>query len=98
MHTSPQPQPEVRSASSASSQEDRELAEALRVQRMTQGQRGAWLTEVWGSMQRNATAFYPHQPTARSFATPEEKNKFDDARELDFAVSHSAYATQRSGQ
>lgn len=102
MHMSPDAQPEPSNAPVVPLQEDRELAKALRVQGMTQAQRSAWLTQVWGSMQRNTAAFYArqpaHQPTARSFATPEEKNKFDEARELDFAVSHSVYATQRVDQ
>jgi hypothetical protein len=102
MHMTPPAQPEVKKAPTAASQEDRELAEALRVQGMTQVRRGAWLTQVWGSLQRNTAAFYgrqpAHHPTARSFVTPEEKNKFDEAREPDFAVSHSVYAAQRLGK
>jgi hypothetical protein len=80
----------------ALSQEDRELAQALRVQAMTDAQRSAWLHEVWGKLQHNAAAFKvgapAHQPSARSFASPEEKNRFDEARELAFAMSHSIYA------
>ncbi len=65
------------------SQEDRELAEALRVQAMGEVERSLWLENVWGRVQRNANALASHaphhQPTARSYASPEEKNRFDEA-------------------
>jgi hypothetical protein len=80
-------------------QQDIELAEALRVHAMTQAQRSAWLHNVWGRVQRNAKAFLvnapDYQPTARSYASPEEKNRFDEARELEFAMRRSAYAIQK---
>ncbi len=86
----------------ADAQEARELAEALRVQAMTPAQRSAWLRDVWGRVQRNAAALQTHapahEPTARSYATMEEKNRFDEARELEFALRHSVYATQRASQ
>lgn len=82
-----------------SKQPDIELAEALRVKDMTQAQRSDWLENVWGRVQRNADAFFAnapdYQPTARSYASPEEKNRFDEARELAFAMHHSVYATQK---
>lgn len=81
-------------------QEAAELAEALRVQGMSTDERSAWLRDVWGKVQRSADAFFVNAPdrahTARSYATPEEKNRFDEARELEFAVHHSIYATQKS--
>jgi hypothetical protein len=46
------------------SQEDRELAEALRVQAMSSAQRSAWLNDVWGRVQRNAAAL----KTSRTYA------------------------------
>jgi hypothetical protein len=83
----------------AESQEDRELAEALRVQAMTSTQRSAWLDTEWGKVQRNAAALQinapAHVPTTRSYATMDEKNRFDEARELEFALLHSVYATRR---
>ncbi len=86
-------------SATAVTQEDRELAEALRVQAMTPPQRSAWLRDVWGRVQRNAAAMNTHapahEPTARSYATMDEKNRFDEARELEFAMQHSVYATQR---
>lgn len=81
-------------------QQDTELAEALRVRAMPPEQRFDWLENVWGRVQRNANAFLAHapeyQPTARSYATPEEKNRFDEARELEFAKLHSVYAAQKA--
>jgi hypothetical protein len=80
-------------------QEDTELAEALRVRAMSPEQRFDWLENVWGRVQRNTQAFLAnapdHQPTARSYASPDDKNRFDEARELDFAMRHSVYATQK---
>jgi hypothetical protein len=81
-------------------QEDTELAEALRVQAMSEAERSDWLENVWGRVQRNANAFFTnapaYQPTARSYASPEEKNRFDEARELAFAMRHSVYAAQEN--
>jgi hypothetical protein len=81
-------------------QQDIELAEALRVRAMSPEQRFDWLENVWGRVQRNANAFLAYapeyQPTARSYATPEEKNRFDEARELEFAKRHSVYAAQKA--
>lgn len=78
-------------------QEDRELAEALRVQAMDDTERSLWLENVWGRVQRNAAALAPqqphYQPTARSYATPEEKNRFDEDRELAWAMQYSVFAT-----
>ncbi len=80
-------------------QEDTELAEALRVQAMTQSQRSAWLENVWGRVQRNAQAFMANAPghiaTARSYASLDEKNRFDEARELAFAIQYSVYAKNK---
>ena len=87
-------------SATAVTQEDRELAEALRVQAMSPVERSAWLRGVWGRVQRNAAALQAHapahEPTARSYATMDEKNRFDEARELAFALRHSVYATQRT--
>ena len=82
--------------SHGSLQEDRELVEALRVQAMSDHQRSVWLKSVWGRVQRNAAHFQTsavvHLGGARHFSTPEEKNKFDEARELVFAMEHSVFA------
>jgi hypothetical protein len=81
-------------------QQDIELAEALRVQTMSQVQRSDWLQNVWGRAQRNAQAFLvnapDYQPTARSYASLEEKNRFDEARELAFALRYSVYALHKA--
>lgn len=83
-------------------QESFELLEALRVQAMSTSERSAWLRDVWGKIQRDAAAFFVHAPeqvaTARSYATLDEKNRFDEARELAFAVHHSVYAKQTTTQ
>lgn len=80
-------------------QQDTELAEALRVHAMTHLQRSAWLESVWGRVQRNAQSFLVnapgHEHTARSYASFEEKNRFDDARELAFAIQHSVFAKNK---
>ena len=80
-------------------QETAELTQALRVQAMSDAERSAWLENVWGKVQQDANAFRAHAPsrehTARSYATLEEKNRFEEARELAFAMHHSIYATQR---
>lgn len=81
-------------------QESAELAEALRVQAMSATERSAWLENVWGKVQRSAIAFSvnapEHVPTARSYASFEEKNRFDESRELAFAMHHSLFATQKA--
>lgn len=83
-------------------QETTELAEALRVQAMSAAERSAWLENVWGRVQRNAAAFFVNAPeqvhTARSYTTLDEKNRFDEARELAFAMQHSIYATQKTAK
>ena len=81
-------------------QDGAELAEALRVQAMPMAERSAWLIKVWGKVQRSAQAFSANAPdrapTARSYASPTEKNQFDESRELEFAMRHSIYATQKA--
>lgn len=83
-------------------QEGSELAEALKVQNMSDAERSAWLVNVWGKVQRSADAFAINAPDrvpdARSYASPEEKNRFDEARELAFAMRHSINAMQKTVQ
>jgi hypothetical protein len=78
------------------SQEDRELAQALRVQAMSDAERSTWLVSTWGALQRQSAIFnthaLPHPPRARSYASMEEKNRFDEERELQFAMQHSLFA------
>lgn len=78
------------------SQEDRELAQALCVQGMPDAERGKWFAKEWGGVQRRSGLFRaqmpPPSPNARSFATPKEKNAFDEAREIDFAIQHSVFS------
>jgi hypothetical protein len=80
-------------------QENKELVEALCVQAMSPSQRCYWLENVWSRAQRNANAFFSnapdYQPTARSYLSLDEKNRFDEARELAFAMHYSVYAKQK---
>ncbi|TSA12395.1 MAG: hypothetical protein D4R79_07795 [Comamonadaceae bacterium] len=77
----------------ASYQAGRELAEALTVQTMSSSERYLWLQKNWGRLQAAANALLsdrpPSRPTARAFATPQEKNQFDDDRELTWALERS---------
>jgi hypothetical protein len=81
---------------------ERELQEALRVQRMSPSERQDWLGAIWGRLQRQAAFLYGHPrhstPQARSFATPDEKNACDEARELDFALAHSPINRDRKAR
>ena len=49
-----------------------------------------------GGVQRHSGLFRaqmpPRSPNARSFTTPEEKNAFDEAREIDFAIQYSVFS------
>ena len=71
-------------------QAERELQEALRVQDMTPAARWLWLQETWGCLQDSAALLSPNDlpmsSAARSYATWEEKNRFDEARELNQAL------------
>ena len=72
-------------------QEQRELAEALRVQAMMPFERSKWLASTWGALQRQALSFAgdlasPRPGAARHFATPDEKNRFDEQRETEHAL------------
>jgi hypothetical protein len=80
-------------------QEQRELAEALRVQAMMPFERSKWLASSWGELQRQAASFHRDLtpstvPAARHFATLDEKNRFDEEREtaraLQLALSRAA--------
>jgi hypothetical protein len=74
-------------------QAEREVAVAMAVQAMPPEERFAWFTESWGRLQAEAAAMFfdnqPAQHTARFFATHDEKNRFDDDRELAFALALS---------
>ncbi|MFZ2123877.1 hypothetical protein [Rhodoferax sp.] len=71
-------------------QAEREVQEALRVQQMTPVARFVWLQENWGRLQNSAPLFNSNvqrpPAAARCYATLEEKNRFDDARELKQAL------------
>lgn len=72
-------------------QEQRELAEALRVQAMMPFERSRWFASSWGALQRQALSFAPdltpvHAGAARHFATPDAKNRFDEQRETERAL------------
>jgi len=81
-------------------QAERELQEALRVQGMTPAARWLWLQEAWGRLQDSATLLSQHaQPmpgAARSFATPDEKNRFDEDREIKQALQMPIHVAHSS--
>jgi hypothetical protein len=74
----------------ADDQAEREVQEALRVQQMTSAARFAWLQENWGRLQNGASLFNANVPrppaAARCYASMDEKNRFDDERELQQAL------------
>ena len=71
-------------------QSERELQEALRVRCMTPAARLVWLQETWGRLQDSSSVLFgnmPSQPgTARCYASPAEKNRFDEEREISRAL------------
>lgn len=80
-------------------QEQRELAEALRVQAMLPFERSRWLASTWGALQRQSLGFQQDLApadggAARHFATPDAKNRFDEQRETERALH---LALSRSG-
>lgn len=81
-------------------QAERELQEALRVQGMTPAARWLWLQATWGRLQGDATFLGSDQQsmpgTARCYATWEEKNRFDEARELKKALQMPIHMAHRS--
>ncbi len=81
-------------------QAERELQEALRVQGMTPAARWLWLQENWGRLQDGAALVgSDDQATpgaARCYATLEEKNRFDEARELSQALQMPIHVARQS--
>lgn len=77
-------------------QVDRELQEALRVQSMSPQERFQWLTQTWGRLQDGASSLFADFPQqagmARCYASFEEKNRFDEERELKFALQRQMAA------
>lgn len=73
-------------------QEERELQQALAVQRMSAAERGAWLRKEWATAQANAQLFmrrFPQRLGALNFACLAEKNQYDEARELEQALNYA---------
>lgn len=81
-------------------QAERELQEALRVQVMTPAARWLWLQETWGRLQDSATLLSPDdQPSpsaARCYASLDEKNRFDEDREIRQALRLTIHMTSQS--
>lgn len=71
-------------------QVEREVQEALRVSAMSSSERFKWLTENWDPLQAAVNVLYAKLPkqvaTARCYTTIEEKNRFDEDREIDLAI------------
>ncbi len=67
----------------------REVEQAVLVQRMAPDERMQWLEEHWGRLQEGANlmlAYLPDTPRrAQHFATHQEKNEVDQAREVERA-------------
>jgi transcriptional regulator with XRE-family HTH domain len=91
----PRPSREAKSFATAEEmsqhQADRELAEALMVQALPPDEYSRWLHSSWGRLQQQANRLYADVPRstvghARHFKSMAEKNRFDEARETQFAV------------
>ena len=74
------------------SQADRELQEALRVRSMSPYDRFQWLQQAWGRLQDDGTKLFPDRlcwdATARCYASFDEKNLFEETREMELALQH----------
>jgi hypothetical protein len=81
-------------------QAEREVQDALLVQGMTPEARWLWLQETWGRLQDSAALLgsddQPAPGTARCYATLEEKNRFDEARELKQALQMPIHMAHQS--
>jgi hypothetical protein len=81
-------------------QAEREVQEALLVQGMTPEARWVWLQENWGRLQDSAALLGSgdqYTPgTARCYATLEEKNRFDELRELKQALQMPIHRVHQS--
>lgn len=71
-------------------QAERELQEALRVQNMSPTARWQWLQDTWGRLQDGSAFLSANDQLihhgARCYATLAEKNRFDEAREIQQAL------------
>lgn len=80
----------------ADHQAERELQEALRVQDMTPAARWLWLQQSWGRLQMSAAFLssndQPLPGAARCYATLDEKNRFDEDREIRQALQMPIHA------
>lgn len=78
----------------------RELQEALRVQGMSPEARWMWLQQAWGRLQDGAAFLWPDdQPmpgAARCYATLDEKNRFDEDREIRQALKMPMHMARRT--
>jgi len=72
-------------------QANRELEEAMRVQRMSPEDRFQWLTQTWGRLQRETAILLQGRvsspATARCYVSFEEKNRFESTREIEAAMA-----------
>jgi hypothetical protein len=78
-------------------QQERELEEALRVRAMTPAERSRWFKNTWGALQRQAPSLPALPPAVRHYATLEEKNRFEEEREIELAVQLALQRGQRGG-
>jgi hypothetical protein len=75
-------------------QADREVQEALRVAAMPPAEHFLWFKENWGRLQDNASVIFAGVERkggdARCYTSMEEKNRFDEAREIERALQIQA--------
>lgn len=76
-------------------QVSRELKEALRVQFMSPEERFRWLKEAWGHLQDGSSFLFAQvqiRPgAARCYNSLDEKNRFEEGREIKWALELSVY-------
>lgn len=77
---------------------EREVEQALRCRAMTPAEFAAWLKATWGELQARVAKTVPMdgEVTARCFTSFEEKNRYDEEREVAWAVQ--AYRQRRLKQ
>ena len=70
-------------------QVERELGEALHYASLPPEEKFRWLEDNWGRLQDGASSLrvgLPEQMAGRSYSSIEEKNRFDDNREMECAL------------
>lgn len=80
-------------------QAELELQEALRVQDMSPAARWQWLQQTWGRLQDSAASLSTHDQSARGaarcYASLDEKNRFDEHREIQQALQMTIHVAHQ---